>query len=79
MASKQAIGRLTLPDDARRWLPHALEELRCEPLALSFDHALEAALLPLHRRDPFDRFLIAQSRCGAPPSSPWTAPSPATM
>lgn len=62
MASKQALGRLALPDLARRWLPIALEELRCEPLALSLDHAIEAALLPSHHGDPFDRFLVAQAR-----------------
>ena len=62
MASKQALGRLVLPDTARRWLPIALEELRCEPLALTFDHAIEAALLPPHHGDPFDRFLVAQAR-----------------
>ncbi len=62
MASKQALGRLALPDSARRWLPIALAELRCEPLELTLDHAIEAALLPLHHRDPFDRFLIAQAR-----------------
>jgi PIN domain nuclease of toxin-antitoxin system len=62
MASKQALGRLALPDDARRWLPLALDELRCDSLALSLDHALEAAQLPLYHRDPFDRFIIAQAR-----------------
>jgi PIN domain nuclease of toxin-antitoxin system len=28
---------------------------------LSVDHALRAAGLPMHHRDPFDRMLIAQS------------------
>jgi PIN domain nuclease of toxin-antitoxin system len=30
-------------------------------LAISLDHAAQAAALPLHHRDPFDRIIIAQS------------------
>jgi PIN domain nuclease of toxin-antitoxin system len=30
-------------------------------LPISVEHALQAARLPLHHRDPFDRMLIAQS------------------
>jgi PIN domain nuclease of toxin-antitoxin system len=30
-------------------------------LPISVEHALQAASLPLHHRDPFDRMLIAQS------------------
>ena len=30
-------------------------------LAISVEHALHAASLPMHHRDPFDRMLIAQS------------------
>jgi PIN domain nuclease of toxin-antitoxin system len=30
-------------------------------LPISVEHALHAASLPLHHRDPFDRMLIAQS------------------
>ena len=30
-------------------------------LSISVEHALQAASLPLHHRDPFDRMLIAQS------------------
>ena len=31
-------------------------------LPLTFHHAEQAANLPMHHRDPFDRFLIAQSQ-----------------
>ena len=62
IAFKQANGGLPLPGPARTWLPQALDELHCDVLSLGFDHAIEAALLPLHHRDPFDRFLIAQAR-----------------
>ena len=33
-------------------------------LPLTVEHALQAASLPLHHRDPFDRMLIAQSLIG---------------
>lgn len=31
-------------------------------LPITFAHASEAAALPLHHRDPFDRMLVAQAR-----------------
>jgi len=39
-------------DDGFEWLPFSVE------------HALAVAQLPEHHRDPFDRALIAQARCG---------------
>ena len=43
-------------------MPAALHEMQCESLPVSLDHAVEAALLPLHHRDPFDRMIVAQAR-----------------
>ena len=62
MVVKQAIGRLELPGPVRTWLPQAIDELRCDLLSLDLDHALEAAVLPLHHHDPFDRMIVAQAR-----------------
>lgn len=32
------------------------------PLPIGLDHAAEAAALPAHHADPFDRMLVAQAR-----------------
>ena len=55
---KRAAGRLTAPlDVAERALSQGYE-----PLAISFEHALDAGRLPRIHGDPFDRMLIAQAR-----------------
>ncbi len=55
---KAASGKLELsPDllgDVRR---HGFREL-----SIDVDHTIEAARLPMHHLDPFDRMLIAQAR-----------------
>ena len=55
---KRAKGRLTAPDN----LSSVIEERGFEHLPLTFFHAEQAGLLPLHHRDPFDRLLIAQAQ-----------------
>lgn len=55
---KAAVGKLEVPDDLHA---HVLET-GVRVLALSADHGLAVASLPLHHRDPFDRLLIAQAR-----------------
>ena len=40
----------------------AIEAKGFTHLPLTFGHAEQAAALPMHHRDPFDRFLIAQAR-----------------
>ena len=37
-------------------------QLGVRSLEITASHALRAAALPLHHRDPFDRLLIAQAR-----------------
>jgi len=55
---KKAAGKLALDADlAERVLASGFA-----PLLISFEHGVEAAKLPLHHRDPFDRMLIAQAR-----------------
>ena len=55
---KQAQGRITVPRD----FLSLIAETGFEALAGSFEHAVEAARLPLLHRDPFDRMLVAQAR-----------------
>ncbi|MGH2500517.1 MAG: type II toxin-antitoxin system VapC family toxin [Candidatus Limnocylindria bacterium] len=55
---KRALGRLVAPEDLRR----ALAAARFEPLAITVEHALAAAVLPGHHGDPFDRMLVAQAQ-----------------
>lgn len=62
IALKQMRAALTLPAPVEVWLPIALHELRCSPLALDMRHMIEAVQLPFHHRDPFDRMLVAQAR-----------------
>lgn len=58
IAVKQAKGRLVAPDN----LPVLIEQRGFTHLPLTFHHAEQAGSLPLHHRDPFDRFLIAQAQ-----------------
>lgn len=62
IAMIQAKATLILPGPVQMWLPVALDELRCMPLALDMRHMIEAVQLPMHHRDPFDRMLVAQAR-----------------
>ncbi|MDP9114041.1 MAG: type II toxin-antitoxin system VapC family toxin [Acidobacteriota bacterium] len=39
-----------------------MQALKAKTLAVSLQHALALMRLPLHHRDPFDRFLIAQAK-----------------
>ena len=47
--------------DPRAWWRDALDQLAATPLALRPDHVAELYPLPAHRKDPFDRILIAQA------------------
>ena len=58
IAVKRAKGRLVAPDN----LSALIEERGFTHLPLTFDHAEQAGRLPMHHRDPFDRFLIAQAQ-----------------
>lgn len=58
IAVKQAKGRLAAPDN----LSMLIEQKGFTHLPLTFHHAEQAGSLPLHHRDPFDRFLVAQAQ-----------------
>ena len=55
---KRAIGKLELDMD----IVAGVEEAGMRTLAISVEHAVAAARLPLHHQDPFDRMLVAQAR-----------------
>ena len=58
MVIKQQLGKLKLPHS-----PLAIvKALELDELAFTADHAQAVAELPVHHRDPFDRWLIAQAR-----------------
>jgi PIN domain nuclease of toxin-antitoxin system len=58
---KRALGRLKAPDDTAA----LVDESGFERLAITYEHAIEAARLPPLHGDPFDRMLIAQARLEA--------------
>ena len=55
---KRARRKLDAPGDIR----DQLERHRFEELPITIEHAIRAAALPDHHRDPFDRMLVAQAQ-----------------
>jgi PIN domain nuclease of toxin-antitoxin system len=55
---KASVGKLVVPVDL---LDHILRA-GVKVLALSPEHGLGVARLPMHHRDPFDRLLVAQAQ-----------------
>lgn len=55
---KEASGKLNVPVD----LVSAARERGVSELSITWPHAVEAAGLPRHHTDPFDRVLIAQAQ-----------------
>jgi len=62
MGIKIAIGKLSLPLPLDSYVASWMQELGARPLEIKAAHALRAAALPMHHRDPFDRMLIAQAQ-----------------
>jgi PIN domain nuclease of toxin-antitoxin system len=58
---KRLKGKLVAPSD----IVDRVENLGFRLLDVTADHALDAARLPPHHRDPFDRFLVAQAQAEA--------------
>lgn len=59
---KVAIGKLPLPEPIDTYIYSRMGNLGVQSLEITVAHALRAAALPLHHRDPFDRMLIAQAQ-----------------
>jgi PIN domain nuclease of toxin-antitoxin system len=62
MGIKAAMDKLPLPEPIDLYVDSTLRELGANLLEINARHALTAARLPLHHRDPFDRMLIAQAK-----------------
>jgi PIN domain nuclease of toxin-antitoxin system len=62
MGIKVAIGKLPLPDPLESYISSRMKQLNAVALEITGTHALRAAALPLHHKDPFDRMLIAQAQ-----------------
>lgn len=61
IAIKASIGKLTLLDTYKKFVPQLVTLNNIEILPLSIAHLAVVATLPFHRRVPFDRLLIAQA------------------
>lgn len=61
IALKAQRGRLDLPLSAGRYVPERMAQDGFQPLDIQLSHVLEAAWLPPHHDDPFDRVLVAQA------------------
>lgn len=59
---KHAAGKLKLTGRPSVQLPEYVKRSGVQPLVVTLDHALRAAELPMHHRDPFDRLMIAQAQ-----------------
>lgn len=55
---KQALGRLSAPDD----LAEQVVAAGFTPWSITLQDGMDAGRLPRHHGDPFDRMLIAQAR-----------------
>jgi PIN domain nuclease of toxin-antitoxin system len=62
MGIKVAIGKLPLPEPIDSYIPSRMVLLNMRSLEITGSHALQASMLPLHHRDPFDRMLVAQAQ-----------------
>ena len=58
-AVKAKLGRFPYPTEP---LLATLREEHFHELPITAAHGIEAGMLPLHHRDPFDRIMIAQAR-----------------
>ena len=59
---KVAAGKLKLTGQPGVLVPMYIKRSGVQPLSVTVDHALAAAALPDHHRDPFDRVMLAQAQ-----------------
>ena len=62
IAIKTAGGKLDLPEPPERYIVARLAANQIDALPIRPLHAIRAAGLPMHHRDPFDRMLVAQAQ-----------------
>jgi PIN domain nuclease of toxin-antitoxin system len=58
---KYSLGRLAISNSFEHFAGEAIEKLRLSILDISLAHLAQAAALPFHHRDSFDRLMIAQA------------------
>ena len=61
IATKVRLGKLSTGEELVADLDRYLNQLGCDALPISLEHAVRAGALPGEHRDPFDRMLIAQA------------------
>ena len=61
IALKHRLGRLSLPEPPRRYVPTRRQWLGLAALGFDDASASHDAVLPAHHRDPFDRGLVSQA------------------
>jgi PIN domain nuclease of toxin-antitoxin system len=59
---KAAAGRIELPEDTPKFVPHHVTQNGFAVLPIRLSHALGVTDLPPVHRDPFDRLLVAQAQ-----------------
>jgi PIN domain nuclease of toxin-antitoxin system len=59
---KHAAGKLRYSGSPSVQLPIHIKRSGVSVLGIAVEHALVAAALPMHHRDPFDRLMIAQAQ-----------------
>lgn len=62
IAVKHESGKLVLPERPEAFIRSRMLSTAASALAIRHEHALRAAALPPHHRDPFDRLLVAQAQ-----------------
>lgn len=62
VALKYALGKLALPEPPATYVPSRMARNALTALPIVPSHTLQAAALPPHHRDPFDRMLVAQAQ-----------------
>jgi PIN domain nuclease of toxin-antitoxin system len=62
IAIKHALGRLVLPQEPLSYIESRTAEDGVKLLSIRLEHVCDAAALPRHHTDPFDRLLVAQAR-----------------
>ena len=58
---KHAAGKLRYSGSPQTQIPIHIQRSGVAILGITVEHALRAAALPMHHRDPFDRLMLAQA------------------
>ncbi len=64
MIIKSGVGKLSLPDSPETFIRQQLLLNDINILNITLQHTFALAELPLIHKDPFDRILIVQAKCG---------------